>query len=360
MFMSRTAGSLKAAFPGGNGLELEFHTAEGLTGEGYERWLRDALGSRGFVVQERVVLPGTVSGGTEAAPTAHASLPERCNPALVLTGSRDLPLQRSLVVASPVDDRTVIRKCGYGVLVETGGERFFFGAPIESGSRRAAGGYLAGFGELRRQLHEVGLREEHIVRTWLFMDDILAGYEELNAAREQFFAQWFDPQQHLIPASTGIQGRTPQATPLSIEGWACAGNRLRKSLMASPMQNEPTAYGKLFSRAVSVRRIGQTLLFVSGTASIDRSGQSIHAGDFRRQLKHTLEVIAAILQRADGDFSHIVQGIVFLKRGTDLIDCRQVAAAAGFPLGRMLLLPDTDVCRDDLLCEIEVTAVLPR
>jgi len=72
----------------------------------------------------------------------------------------------------------------------------------------------------------------------------------------------------------------------------------------------------------------------------------------------TIEALSAILRGAGGDFTSVVQAIIYLKRSRDMDSCIRILDEAEFPRARALFHMDVDICRDDLLCEIEVTAIL--
>src|SRR5580658_5674614 len=61
--------------------------------------------------------------------------------------------------------------------------------------------------------------------------------------------------------------------------------------------NEAYAYPKpsSFSRGVRIDLNGLTVLLISGTASIDENGNTVHVGDFRAQMRRTLSNISALL-----------------------------------------------------------------
>ena len=63
-------------------------------------------------------------------------------------------------------------------------------------------------------------------------------------------------------------------------------------------QNEATEYGSAFARAMEVVIGDSRLVFVSGTASIDDHGATVHVGDFETQTRYTLEAVAALLDGA--------------------------------------------------------------
>ena len=58
----------------------------------------------------------------------------------------------------------------------------------------------------------------------------------------------------------------------------------------------------------------------------------------------------------DSGFSSVMQAIIYIKKKEDLEVCRDLLAQNGFPQNRALFLVDTDVCRDELLFEIELIA----
>ena len=83
---------------------------------------------------------------------------------------------------------------------------------------------------------------------------------------------------------------------------------LLKELVAGPVEkraitnlrvlNEAYDYAKpsSFSRGMRIDLNGLTILLISGTASIDEHGQSVHIGDFRAQMRRTFYNITALLR----------------------------------------------------------------
>ena len=69
--------------------------------------------------------------------------------------------------------------------------------------------------------------------------------------------------------------------------------------------NEAYAYAKpsSFSRGMRIDLNGLAILLISGTASIDELGRSVHAGDFRAQMRRTLKGASAqpVILRRDCD-----------------------------------------------------------
>ena len=71
-----------------------------------------------------------------------------------------------------------------------------------------------------------------------------------------------------------------------------------------------------------------------------------------------LEVVSGILHQVNGAFADVAQAILYLKRSKDLASCLRLLDEAEFPRARTMFQIDTPVCRDNLLCEMEVTAVI--
>ena len=64
----------------------------------------------------------------------------------------------------------------------------------------------------------------------------------------------------------------------------------RRAMTNLGVLNEAYAYAKpsSFSRGMRIDLNGLTILLISGTASIDEAGKSVHIGDFRAQMRRTL------------------------------------------------------------------------
>src|SRR4029078_11667549 len=79
--------------------------------------------------------------------------------------------------------------------------------------------------------------------------------------------------------------------------------------------NEAYAYAKPSSFSLSMRidLNGLTILLISGTASIDENGVSVHIGDFSAQLKRTFENITSLLQSGGCTWPDIVRTTCYLR-----------------------------------------------
>lgn len=79
--------------------------------------------------------------------------------------------------------------------------------------------------------------------------------------------------------------------------------------------NEAYCYEKPsgFSRGMRVELGDAVMLFISGTASIDENGQSIHIGDFQKQTERTYYNIKKLLESEGASWKDVVKTTVYIK-----------------------------------------------
>ena len=128
--------------------------------------------------------------------------------------------------------------------------------------------------------------------------------------------------------------------------------------MSTPTLNEAMSYGSDFVRGLRVAEANKVALHVSGTASIDEAGRSVHAEDLDAQVDRMLLNLATLLEAQGARFADVVSAITYVKRPEDagrVIEKLERAGFAGFPNA----VVEAAVCRPELLCEAEALAVLP-
>ena len=224
---------------------------------------------------------------------------------------------------------------------------------------RAPEGIQAGhvFRQMDQALATVGMDFGAVLRTWFFNHSILDWYPTFNQVRDAFFREKgvFDG---LVPASTGIAGSNPQRAALAAALLAVQpvdGSTI-PAPVPSPLQCPALEYGSAFSRAVELAAPDHRRLFVSGTASIAPEGHTVHTGDVQAQVATTMEVVGAILESRGMNWNDTCRAIAYFKNGKDLPLLDHYLAdtnTAPFPV----VLVTNDVCRDDLLFEIELDAL---
>jgi len=247
------------------------------------------------------------------------------------------------------------------------------------------------FERIDRALQGVGMAFTDVARTWIYLDRLLEWYDEFNVVRTAFFDKHhiFD---HMVPASTGIGAANPAGAACLIDAYAikpksdamtvravpsplqCAALDYRSSFsradayaikpksdamtvraVPSPLQCAALDYRSSFSRAVEIDYPNLRELTISGTASIHPGGKTAHVDDIRKQVELTMQVVDALLKSRDLDWSDAVRGIAYFKTLEDLPVYEAVCAEMGLP--RLpVALAHADVCRDDLLFELELDA----
>ena len=211
----------------------------------------------------------------------------------------------------------------------------------------------------------------HLLRVWNFLPDIngdLEGterYRLFNAARQHALRDRGRALTGSVPAASALGAASD--SPLVV--YFLAG-RTAPVFVENPRQvsayHYPRQYGAhrpAFSRAALLRQPTSVTLFVSGTSSIV-GHRSLHAGDSAAQTRETLANIDALLEEANrvdraARFSlGELACKAYVRRAEDLPIVRAELAAALGPEARVLYL-QADICRQDLLVEIEATAVSP-
>lgn len=218
--------------------------------------------------------------------------------------------------------------------------------------RKAAAMFLDAEGILER----AGLSFRDVVRTWIFVADIGRDYAALNRARRGFFEA---SGIKIAPASTGIQGVPfPPGSACALDLRAIGGpGPFRVTPFGSPTMNEAPSYGADFSRGMRVETQDRTVLYVSGTASIDAQGEVFSPRDIDAQIERTLLNVERLLSGQGTRFSDVVSAVTYLKDAAYAAAFRRAASRAGLPAGIPHTLCVADICRPEWLCEIEVTAV---
>jgi len=204
-----------------------------------------------------------------------------------------------------------------------------------------------------------------LLRIWNFVpsiNDAGAGeerYRQFNRARHESF----------VDAGRSLADNVPAACALGLEGTAFPvvyfiASRGTAVPFENPRQVRASAYPReygdrspVFSRACLAESARQRMLFVSGTASI-LGHATQHPGDVVRQTRESLVNIDALLATvAQSEAGRRIgaQDLaykVYVRNATDYPRVREVVQAAVGAGARMLYL-QADICREDLLVEIE-------
>ncbi len=268
------------------------------------------------------------------------------------------------------------------------------GSSIQSGTTgvvrwRTDGHWLLGVVDLDETAHGDGLADlaqrayrnlfeamrqadcPHLLRIWNYLPRInddgggMERYRQFNAGRQQAF---------LDAGEAAFEG-APAACALGVHEGALCIRFLAGRVLPLPVENPrqvsayhyPSDYGPrspTFSRAaLAPLGAGQIALFVSGTASIV-GHETVHVGNLPAQVAETLHnlraVVAAANERTSARFTlERSDPVVYVRHPADAPAIRQQleqALGAGSRFMRHAVFLEADICRSDLLVEIETHA----
>ena len=214
------------------------------------------------------------------------------------------------------------------------------------------------FRQMEEALNRAGMDFSHVVRTWFYNNRLLDWYEEFNRARDTFFESRgvFD---RLVPASTGIGSGNRENAALSARVFAIRpkGDRVTVKDIPSPLQCSAQDYRSSFSRAVEVDHPLFRQVIVSGTASISPGGESVHLGDIDKQTELSRDVIEAILKSRGMGWKDVVRSVAYFKDKDYASHYEKIALRRGLAIMPCIGI-QADVCRDNLLFEMELDAAV--
>ncbi|MGA2145209.1 MAG: Rid family hydrolase [Bryobacteraceae bacterium] len=148
----------------------------------------------------------------------------------------------------------------------------------------------------------------------------------------------------------------------ALERIAGAERVAKRAISAPAALNEASEYGSAFSRGLRIDLNGLVILLISGTASVDEDGNTVHAGDFRAQCRRTYRNISALLAAEGATWKDIVRTTCYLRDiERDYAAFNEERTAFFRQQGLDPLPASTGIqailCRPDLLVEIEAIAM---
>ena len=141
----------------------------------------------------------------------------------------------------------------------------------------------------------------------------------------------------------------------------------KRAITNHDVLNEAFHYAKpsSFSRGMRLDIGNVVILLISGTASIDDKGESIHIGNFRAQMRRTLNNITALLAAEGATWKDIVRTSCYLRDiDRDYAEFNEERTAFFKEQGLDPLPASTGIqaklCRPELLVEIEAIAMFKK
>lgn len=197
-----------------------------------------------------------------------------------------------------------------------------------------------------------------VVRTWMWLKDILAWYDDFNLVRNNFFTERgliTRQMRQSMPASTGI-GLAPakgQSCSMDLVAVPAPANSI-EYLQTTGKQHCAFEYGSAFSRATKANTPAGKTVYISGTASIDTSGATTSIADAAGQINTTIENVQAVLKDMNCRDEDVVQVLAYCKTTeVEKIFNDTFKDKLGWPWVTAVC----DICRHDLLFEIEAAAI---
>ena len=290
----------------------------------------------------------------------------------------------SYIAQPPLEGRLVVEVCSCvpderdNIFYKTSGENAYVLLKNDDGRFLFSGGWQADlstdiyaqskeiFRQMKDVLDEEGFGIDSIVRQWNYIEQITAQesdgqqhYQMFNNARSEFYSStlWKDG----YPAATGIGstcgGVLVDFDAVMLQSDVCRitpiDNKLQVAAHAYSEQVLETAHQKKatpkFERAKSMTFDDRRIVYISGTAAI-RGEESLIGVGLERQLHITMENIAQLIGEAQLKMLRVyLKEKSFFEEAYRLLEAYQL----NIPISYMW----ADVCRDELLIEIEGIAI---
>ncbi|MCC7264494.1 MAG: hypothetical protein IT369_18435 [Candidatus Latescibacteria bacterium] len=212
------------------------------------------------------------------------------------------------------------------------------------------------FGRAAAALNQEELRFADTIRTWIYLPHMERDYGALNTVRSAFFTRHGVQR---LPASTGIEaGVWPPGRDMSMDLYTLRAARSpRVEVLSARTMNEAPTYGSAFSRGIAVTREDRRVVYVSGTASIDETGEVMHVGDIEGQVHRMLSNVEQVLANAGGSLGDVVRATTYLKNAADAETLTRIYNQRGMPRDIPHTICRAAVCRPTWLVEVEVAAI---
>ena len=119
-----------------------------------------------------------------------------------------------------------------------------------------------------------------------------------------------------------------------------------------------------FARGMTVDFGPATLVIVSGTASVDEKGESVHKGDLRSQVRRTFENLTAVFAAGGASWKDVLRTTIYLRDMKDYAEFneyrKEFLDAQHLPFYPPSTCIEARLCREDLLVEIEAWALVEK
>jgi enamine deaminase RidA (YjgF/YER057c/UK114 family) len=294
---------------------------------------------------------GVVGYGTERPDALPPACPFVAAPLLPLYGG---PVFEIWTAASPT------RPCQIGqIFGACSGELVFGGVQLEEGGGAALEDVVGkAYDEIFNFLEKTGFHEP--IRFWNYLTAItedeqgLERYKRFNIGRHGAFLTRL---RQAVPPAASCLGAHEGASMIYFLAARTPARAIENPRQVSAYAYPPV-YGPQspsFSRAGLHAQDGAETLFISGTASIV-GHETRHHGDLHGQVAETIENLRALVANSGRNISLVPSEDWALKiylRDPLYHEAVETALTAAFGAGSQRLYLHADICRSDLLIEIE-------
>ena len=218
------------------------------------------------------------------------------------------------------------------------------------------------FANLSATLHNHGLTiRNNMLRTWIFVRDVDNQYKGMVDARREYFETIGLTNQTRYIASTGIEGKSVDTkTLVTLDALSVQNIKEEQIIRMMALENlsDTIVYGVTFERGFRIRYGDRSHIYISGTASIDKDGNTIYLSDVRKQTERTLDNIEALLKPQGammGDMKYLIVYLRNIKHWTQIQDI----LVSRIPDSVAIMPVEAPVCRPNWLVEIEGVGIIP-
>jgi enamine deaminase RidA (YjgF/YER057c/UK114 family) len=300
----------------------------------------------------------------EACPLA-ATSPD--NPvAISIVQQPPLPAAKIALLAYHMSGPQPLKKTALSakhMIVERGGLKHLWSTRLCCGSRAAISPVEVQTSDVFNDLLGVlkrtgGTLADNCVRTWIYMKDVDVFYRGMvNSRRTLFTHHGLTEDTHYI-ASTGIKGCCEhQFDLLLMDAYSIIGMLPKQMTYLNDFDYLCAThdYNVTFERGTRIAYADRAHHYISGTASIDKLGNTIHLGDVMAQLDLALVNVDVLLKSGDACLDDMMYLIVYLR---DAGDRARVQSALADRLPNLpVVIVEGAVCRPEWLIEIEGVAI---
>lgn len=328
--------------------------------------IRDTLRSTGArILQERIFLAkGAADVAAQARVGAYGDIDDGVAPSVLFCDQGSIGPVAGVQVHAICSDNglEIVSAAGSpcGRLFRGSGRTYLTLSGISApGFSEATEQAKAMMSKAESALKQFGVGFLSVPRTWMWLCDILSWYDDFNRVRNAFFSERGligEGTRQSMPASTGIG-------LCYADGCSCAMDLAAvlepkdstQYLEAIGKQQCALEYGSAFSRASQTTTPAGRTVFVSGTASIDAEGATTNIGDALGQINTTIDNVRAVLSDMHVGDDDVVQVVAYCKTPEVERIFNGVKTALRWPWVTVLC----DICRPELLFEIEAAALTP-